>query len=84
MIYIILGVFNIGILLIVGKLLKQNIEEITIASNACIGGPFTAMAMATSKGYQKLIVPALLSGIWGNILGTILGISIIGLLGAFI
>ena len=84
LLYIILGVFNIGILLIVGKLLKQNIEEITIASNACIGGPFTAMAMATSKGYQKLIVPALLSGIWGNILGTILGISIIGLLGAFI
>lgn len=80
LLYLVLGMCNIGILLLVGKVAKQNIEEITIASNACIGGPFTAMAMATTKGYQKLIVPALLSGIWGNILGTILGVTMISLL----
>ena len=81
--YAIIGVFNVGGLLIAGKAAKQNIEEITIASNACIGGPFTAMAMATSKGYHKLIVPALLSGIWGNVLGTILGVTLIGVFGIF-
>lgn len=81
--YFILGIVNMGALLGVGKIAKQNIEEITIASNACIGGPFTAMAMATSKGYNKLIVPALLSGIWGNVLGTILGVALVGILGIF-
>lgn len=77
LIYFVIGALNIGILLLVGKLTRQNIEEITIASNACIGGPFTAMAMANTKGYQKLVVPALLSGIWGNMLGTILGVIMI-------
>ena len=79
--YIIIGAFNIIINLIGGKITKQNIEEIAIASNACIGGPFTAMAMTASKGYSKLVVPALLAGIWGNTFGTIIGVALCGLFG---
>lgn len=82
--YTILGAMNIGILLIAGKFAKQNIEEITIASNACIGGPFTAMAMTASKGYKKLVVPALLAGIWGNTLGTLLGVTLIAVFRMFV
>jgi len=74
-----IGLFNILVLFVGGKLAKQNIEEIAIASNACIGGPFTAMAMTASKGYNKLVVPALLAGIWGNTFGTILGVTLVAL-----
>lgn len=74
--YGIIGFFNIAVSFIGGKLAKQNVEEIAIASNACIGGPFTAMAMTASKGYKKLVIPALLAGIWGNTFGTILGVML--------
>lgn len=78
---LIVAAVHLVVILLTGKLFKQNIEEITIASNANIGGPFTAAAMAVSKGYEKLIAPALLCGVWGNTLGTICGIVIATLLG---
>lgn len=80
---LIIAVIHFAIMLIAGKIAKQNIEEMTIATNACLGGPFTAMAMATSKGYQRLIVPAMLCGIWGNALGTILGVTLVGIFSIF-
>ena len=80
----IVAAVNVGGLLSLGKLFKSNIEDITIASNANIGGPFTAAAMAVSKGYDKCRVPALLCGIWGNTVGTILGIVVFALLKTFV
>ncbi|GHS95195.1 membrane protein [Synergistales bacterium] len=65
---------NIGWTLLCGKLLRQNIEELTIASNASIGGPPTAAAMAVAKGYGDLVVPGILVGLWGYIIGTPLGL----------
>ncbi|WP_300408749.1 DUF819 family protein [Lagierella sp.] len=60
--------------LIWGKILKFSIEEIIIASNANVGGPTTAAAMAVSKGWQELIVPALLVGTLGYVIGNYFGI----------
>jgi uncharacterized membrane protein len=60
--------------LLVGKALKQNIEDITVSVNASIGGPSTAAAMAVAKGYDKLVVSAILVGLWGYIIGTPLGL----------
>jgi uncharacterized membrane protein len=74
---------NIIFGLVFGGLLKQNIEEITVASNANIGGPSTAAAMAVAKGYDKLVVPAILCGIWGYIIGTPLGLIIYQWLSGF-
>jgi len=65
---------NIGWTLLWGKVLKQNIEELTIASNANIGGPSTAAAAAVAKGYDKLVVPGILCGLWGYIIGTPIGL----------
>ena len=65
---------NIFTTLLAGKALRQNIEELTLASNANIGGPSTAAAMAVAKGYDKLVVPAILVGLWGYIIGTPLGL----------
>ncbi len=65
-----------------GKLLKFDLEEIIIASNANIGGPTTAAGMAISQGWSKLVGPAMLIGTFGYVVGTYLGILVGGILGA--
>lgn len=57
-----------------GKLFKFNIEEIVICSNASLGGPSTAAAVAGAKGWKELITPAILIGVLGYIIGNYLGI----------
>lgn len=65
---------NMLISLGLGKLFKFNLEEILLASNANIGGPTTAVAMAIAKGWNKLIGPIMLAGVFGYIIGNYLGI----------
>ena len=57
-----------------GKLFRFGLEEIIISSNANIGGPTTAAAMAIAKGWNGLIVPAILVGTLGYVLGNYYGI----------
>ncbi len=59
-----------------GKLLNYSVEEIIIASNANIGGPTTAAAMAISKGWVDLVGPAMLIGVFGYGIGTYLGLTV--------
>jgi uncharacterized membrane protein len=65
---------NMLISLILGKLFKFDLEEILLASNANIGGPTTAAAMAIAKGWNKLVGPIILAGVFGYIIGNYLGI----------
>lgn len=69
----IIVVVNLLVTLIFGKLLKFSIEEIVIASNANIGGAATAMAYTISKGWKKMIVPAMMVGVLGYIVGNYYG-----------
>ena len=71
---LIIVAINMIVSLIFGKIFNFSIEEIIIASNANIGGPTTAAAMAVSKGWGALIVPGLLVGTLGYVLGNYLGI----------
>ena len=52
------------------------LEEITIASNANIGGPTTAAALAIAKGWEELVVPALLVGTFGYVIGNYYGLFV--------
>ncbi|MBR0221447.1 MAG: DUF819 domain-containing protein [Synergistaceae bacterium] len=61
---------NILVSLILGKLFNLNLEEILIACNATTGGPTTAAAMAISKGWHSLVLPAMLVGVWGYAIGS--------------
>ena len=59
-----------------GKIFKFNLEEICIASNANVGGPTTAAALAIAKGWQAMVVPALLVGTLGYVIGNYYGIFV--------
>ncbi|UTH01691.1 DUF819 domain-containing protein [Macrococcoides canis] len=76
----IIAVINLVISLVVGKWISADLEEILLASNANIGGPTTAAALAIAKGWHKLIGPILVVGtlgyIIGNYVGTIIGIML--------
>lgn len=57
-----------------GKIFKFDLEEIILASNANIGGPTTAAAMAIAKGWHELVVPYMLVGVLGYVIGSYAGI----------
>ncbi len=67
---------NMIVSFVFGKIFKFNLEEICIASNANIGGPTTAAALAIAKGWQAMVVPALLVGTLGYVIGNYYGIFI--------
>lgn len=62
--------------LALGKLLRLNLEDLLISINAALGGPPSAMAMAITKKWDRLVLPALLIGIWGYIIGTVIGVTV--------
>ncbi|KAL6606472.1 hypothetical protein ACP70R_042125 [Stipagrostis hirtigluma subsp. patula] len=66
---------HLAIVLGVGKLVGLERKSLLIASNANVGGPTTAAAMATAKGWSSLIVPGILVGIFGISIATFLGIG---------
>ncbi|MZQ96277.1 MAG: DUF819 family protein [Acidaminobacter sp.] len=70
----IIVIINMLVSLVLGKLFKFDLEEILLASNANIGGPTTAAAMAIAKGWNKLVGPIILAGVFGYIIGNYLGI----------
>ena len=74
---LIMVIGNMLFCFIFGKLFKYNLEDIILASNANIGGPTTAAAMAISKGWVKLVGPVMLVGTLGYVIGTYFG-TIIG------
>jgi uncharacterized membrane protein len=67
---------NLVFTLIVGRLLRQNLEELLLSVNATLGGAPSAAAFAVSKGWPELVLPGLLAGIWGYVIGTFVGIAV--------
>lgn len=57
---------HFGTLILLGRrILKLEPRELYLASNANVGGPTTAAAMAQAKEWNRLVLPALLVGILG-------------------
>ena len=76
----IIAAMNVAVPLLVGRWLRLNLEELVLAMNATLGGPSTAAAMAVSAGWSRLVLPGLLIGLLGYIVGTPLGLLVIELL----
>ncbi len=64
------------------KLLRFDLEDAIIASNANIGGPTTAAGMAIAQGWAKLAGPAMLAGVLGYVIGNYAGTVVGIILGA--
>ena len=60
----------------VGLALKADPDVLSIASQATIGGPTTAMALAGSRRRADLILPGVIAGLLGYALGNYAGIGI--------
>ncbi len=73
---LVIAIVNLIVTLGLGKLLKLNIEELLMCVNATLGGPPSAAAMAIAKGWDRLVLPGLLVGIWGYAIGTFLGVLV--------
>lgn len=78
----IMVIVNMLFCFVFGKIFKFDLEDCILASNACIGGPTTAAAMAISKGWIKLVGPIMLVGTLGYVIGTYFGTFIGNFLGA--
>lgn len=63
-------------ILIAGKIFKLDLAEIVIASNANMGGPTTAAAMAVARKWENLVIPAILCGTLGYAVATFIGVGI--------
>ncbi|MGA7837941.1 MAG: DUF819 family protein, partial [Ignavibacteriaceae bacterium] len=67
-------------ILAAGKIFKLDLAEIVIASNANMGGPTTAAAMAVARKWKDLVIPAVLCGTLGYAIATFVGVAIGNLL----
>ena len=61
----------------VGKMLKIDLAELAMASAVCIGGPSSAAALASAKGWRDLLIPGVLAGSFGYAIGSFAGVSVV-------
>ncbi len=60
----------------VGRLLKFELSTLVVASQANVGGPATALAMASARGYTDCILPGVAAGLFGYAVGNYWGFVI--------
>jgi uncharacterized membrane protein len=64
------------VILAVGRLARLDLAEIVIASNANMGGPTTAAAMAVARRWRGLVIPSILCGTLGYAVATFVGAGV--------
>ncbi|MGD2122999.1 MAG: DUF819 family protein [Gemmatimonadota bacterium] len=60
----------------VGRLVRMDVGSLAVASQAAIGGPSSALAVAVSREWRGLILPGIIVGLLGYAIGTYLGLSV--------
>lgn len=71
---------HMAVVVAVGGLLRFDLAELVIASNACVGGSASAGPIAAARGWSELVTPGILRGALGNAIGTFLGVGLTTLL----
>lgn len=59
-----------------GRLLRLDVGTLAVASQAAVGGPSSALAVAVSREWKGLILPGIIVGLLGYALGNYLGFAI--------
>ncbi|MDY0061971.1 MAG: DUF819 family protein [Myxococcota bacterium] len=67
---------HLTVVLLAGWLLRLDLAELVIASNANMGGPTTAAAMAVARRWETLVIPAVLCGTLGYAIATFIGVAV--------
>jgi len=71
------------LLLLASRGFRIHVEIAAIASQSCIGGSTTALALAKSFGRDAYLLPGIVVGTLGNALGTYLGFAVAALVRGF-
>lgn len=66
----------------VGRLARLDLGSISVASQAAVGGPSTALAVAVSREWPGLVLPGIIVGLLGYAVGNYLGIGVANLVHA--
>ena len=75
----VVGVHGIWVLGL-GKLFRLDIGTIFVASQAAVGGPSSALAVAIAREWRHLVLPGVVMGLFGYAVGTYLGFGVAYLL----
>ncbi len=70
-------IVHLFILFGLGKVLKLDLAELAMASAVCIGGPASAAALASAKGWRDLLIPGVLAGSFGYAIGSFIGVTVV-------
>ena len=70
-------IVHLAILFGVGKMMKLDLAELAMASAVCIGGPASAAALASAKGWRNLLIPGVLAGSFGYAIGSFIGVTVV-------
>jgi uncharacterized membrane protein len=65
-----------------GRLLKLDLATLSVASQAAVGGPSSAMAVAVAREWRGLILPGIAVGLFGYAVGNYLGFGVASLVRA--
>lgn len=68
---------HLVILFGVGMLLRLDLAELAMASAVCIGGPASAPALASAKGWRDLLIPGVMAGSFGYAVGSFIGVTVV-------
>jgi uncharacterized membrane protein len=60
----------------IGRLLRLDLGSLSVASQAAVGGPSSALAVAVSREWKGLVLPGIIVGLLGYALGTYLGFGV--------
>lgn len=60
----------------VGRAAKLDVGTLSVASQAAVGGPSTALAVAVSRGWPVLVLPGVAVGLLGYAAGNYLGFAV--------
>ncbi len=70
-------VVHLVAMFVIGKWLRLDLAELVMASAVCIGGPASAAAIASAKGWRELLIPGVLAGSLGYAIGSFIGVSVV-------
>jgi uncharacterized membrane protein len=65
-----------------GRIARMDLASLSVASQAAVGGPSSALAVAVSREWKSLVLPGIIVGLLGYAIGNYLGVAMAGLVRA--